>query len=89
MNMFIQGVRIAILAEPYHLPILGRRLLFLPAYSPDFNPAECVFSFIKSWLRLRAEYVETSPSLTDPIREAISNITPAMAQAWISHCCYV
>jgi transposase len=29
----------------------GARLLFLPAYSPDFNPIELAFSTIKAWLR--------------------------------------
>ena len=29
----------------------GARLLYLPAYSPDFNPIELAFSSIKAWLR--------------------------------------
>ena len=28
----------------------GGRVLFLPPYSPDFNPIELAFSVIKSWL---------------------------------------
>jgi hypothetical protein len=28
----------------------GARLLYLPAYSPDFNPIELAFSTIKAWL---------------------------------------
>lgn len=29
----------------------GARLIYLPPYSPDFNPIEEAFSAIKAWLR--------------------------------------
>ena len=29
----------------------GARLLYLPPYSPDFNPTERAFSKLKTWLR--------------------------------------
>ena len=29
----------------------GTRLLYLPPYSPDFNPIELAFSKLKTWLR--------------------------------------
>ena len=29
----------------------GARLLYLPSYSPDFNPIELAFSKLKTWLR--------------------------------------
>ena len=31
---------------------LGGRVLFLPPYSPDFNPIKLAFSTIKAWLRI-------------------------------------
>jgi transposase len=30
---------------------IGRKILYLPPYSPDLNPIETAFSAIKSWLR--------------------------------------
>jgi transposase len=33
------------------LLIAGVKLIYLPPYSPDFNPIEETFSFIKAWLR--------------------------------------
>ena len=32
---------------------LGGRVLFLPPYSPDFNPIKLAFSTIKAWLQRR------------------------------------
>jgi hypothetical protein len=35
----------------------GRRLIYLPPYSPDFNPIEEGFSAMKAWIRRNREYV--------------------------------
>jgi hypothetical protein len=35
----------------------GMRLVYLPAYSPDFNPIEEGFSAMKAWIRRNREYV--------------------------------
>jgi transposase len=32
-------------------PFLGAKLVYLPPYSPDMNPIEETFSFMKAWLR--------------------------------------
>ena len=48
----IRGVRQAIEAA-------GARLLYLPPYSPDFNPIEPMWSKIKQILRSRAARTET------------------------------
>jgi transposase len=37
------------------LEVMGARLLFLPPYSPDFNPIEQAFSKLKAHLRKAAE----------------------------------
>ena len=43
----------------------GACLLYLPAYSPDFNPIELAFSTIKTWLRANCDRMnqELSPSM--------------------------
>lgn len=35
----------------------GRRLIYLPPYSPDFNPIEEGFSSMKAWIRRNREEV--------------------------------
>jgi len=52
----------------------GARLLYLPPYSPDFNPIEVAFSKLKTWLRTAQAY--TRETLESAIRKATD---------WISH----
>lgn len=69
--------------------VKGARLVYLPAYSPDFNPIEEAFSFIKAWLR-RHEFLYTHPDqLPMLVQNAIREITPNIALGWLSDCGYV
>jgi len=47
----------------------GARLIYLPPYSPDFNPIEMAFSKLKAMLRKAAP--RTIPQIWDVIAEAI------------------
>jgi transposase len=63
---------------------VGARLLYLPPYSPDFNPIEQAWSKVKQILRsLKAR---TANALEAAIAEALAAITPENAIAWFSHC---
>ena len=48
----------------------GARLLYLPPYSPDFNPIEQAFAKLKALLRTAA--ARTIPDLWDAIKRALS-----------------
>lgn len=52
----------------------GARLLYLPPYSPDFNPIEMAFSKLKALLRKAA--ARTITELWDVIADGIDQITP-------------
>ena len=52
----------------------GARLLYLPPYSPDFNPIEKAFSKLKAHLRKAAE--RTVSGLWDAIGRLIDDFTP-------------
>ena len=52
----------------------GAQMLFLPPYSPDFNPIENSFAKLKSILRKAA--ARTVPELWDAIRDALPCFTP-------------
>ncbi len=62
----------------------GCRLLFLPAYSPDFNPIEHAFAKVKLLLR-RAE-ARTFEALVAAIGAAIDAVTEADARGCYNHC---
>lgn len=57
----VTGVREAVEAA-------GARLLYLPPYSPDFNPIELAFAKLKAWLRSAA--ARTVSDLSEAIRTA-------------------
>ena len=64
----------------------GCRLLFLPAYSPDFSPIEEAFSKLKSAL-CRAS-ARTREALQEALAQALDLITEADALGWFTHCGY-
>jgi len=52
----------------------GAELMFLPPYSPDFNPIENAFAKLKALLRKAAE--RTRDGLWDAVAKAIDTYTP-------------
>lgn len=64
----------------------GARLLYLPPYSPDFNPIELAFSKLKTWLR--TAQARTRDLLEKAISNAAEWITECDAQNWFDHCGY-
>ena len=64
----------------------GARLLYLPPYSPDFNPIELAFSKLKTWLRTAK--ARTREALESVIKAAADWITEQDAKNWFDHCGY-
>ena len=64
----------------------GAEVQFLPAYSPDFNPIEMMWSKVKTSLR-RAE-ARTPQALTKAIAAALAGVTAQDARNWYAHCGY-
>ncbi len=64
----------------------GANVLFLPAYSPDLNPIELMWSKVKSLLRW-AE-ARTQDQLITAIGQALEQVTPRDAINWFAHCGY-
>jgi transposase len=58
--------------------------LFLPSYSPDFNPIELAFSKIKAYLRRVG--VRTQETLETAIGDALDLVTPEDAAGYFRHC---
>src|SRR2546423_5889540 len=64
----------------------GCRLVFLPRYSPDFNPIEGAFSKLKTFLR-RVQ-ARTREALEAAIGPGLETITAQGARGWFAHCGY-
>lgn len=62
------------------------RLLFLPAYSPDFNPIELLFARLKTHLRDVA--ARTFDAVVDAIGTGLDAVTPTHLRASYRHCGY-
>lgn len=56
----------------------GARLFFLPAYSPDLNPIEQIFSKIKHWMRMASE--RTVEATWKRVGKLIGTIKPQECQ---------
>lgn len=64
----------------------GAEVRFLPAYSPDLNPIELMWSKVKTLLR-KAQ-ARNHPDLLAAIASALSAVTPQDAFGWFAHCGY-
>ena len=71
----VAGVRATIEAA-------GARLLYLPPYSPDFNPIEQAFAKLKGLLRTAA--ARTVPDLRDAIRHAFTRFAPRECRNYLA-----
>jgi transposase len=65
----------------------GAAVLYLPAYSPDFNPIEECISKIKETLRsLKAR---TKRKLYNALKKAMALVTVDDIRGWFEHCGYI
>jgi transposase len=64
----------------------GAQALFLPAYSPDFNPIEKMWSKVKN--SLRSAQARTKPELLSAIAAALAAVRPRDALGWFASCGY-
>ena len=71
----VAGVREAVEAA-------GAHLLFLPPYSPDFNPIEQVFAKLKALLRSAA--ARTVTDLHQAIQHAFARFTPQECRNYVT-----
>ena len=65
---------------------LGAQVLFLPAYSPDLNPIEKMWSKIKNCLR--SAEARTEATLIEAIAAALQKVTRQDAINWFASCGY-
>jgi transposase len=64
----------------------GAQVRYLPAYSPDLNPIERLFSKLKAYLR--SAKARTVDALIDAMGEALRAIRPGDILGWFRHSGY-
>lgn len=64
----------------------GCLLVFLPPYSPDFNPIENMWSKVKAYLRTAG--ARTFDALVEALGDALRSITQADREGYFEHCGY-
>ena len=75
----VEGVRLLVESR-------GAQLLYLPPYSPDFNPIEQTWAKLKQLLRgIKARALE---QLEPAIAQSLAAISPQNARAFFRHCGY-
>lgn len=62
----------------------GAELVYLPPYSPDFNPIELAFSKIKQ--SLRSLGARTQSALWGAMQSVLDRVTPSDAAGFFKHC---
>ena len=65
---------------------VGAQLIYLPTYSPDFNPIEKLWSRVKNTLRFIA--ARTYKGLDLAIAESYSQVSLKDIRNWFAHSCY-
>ena len=67
---------------------VGIVVLFLPPYSPDYNPIEQTFSYVKYYLKQHDDLIQTIGNPEVVVRAAFTSITPSHCKGWIDNCGY-
>lgn len=65
---------------------IDARVMFLPPYSPDLNPIELLWSWLKA--RLRRDKPRTSRTLDRAIARALDELPTAHCEGWVRECGY-
>ena len=63
---------------------MGIVVQFLPPYSPDLNPIEEAFSYVKYYLKLHEDLMQVTNDPIPFITSAIVSITVNMCNKWIT-----
>ena len=62
----------------------GAEVCFLPPYSPDFNPIEMLWAWVKKLVRDRAP--RTAELLQSAVGQVLRQVSHELSESWIASC---
>jgi len=72
--------------------LMNFKCVFLPPYTPELNPIEFTYGWLKQRLRRNHDLVKEMLQIGVPLEQILMeeyvNITASMCQNWIRHCGY-
>ena len=66
----------------------GVPVFFIPPYSPDYNPIEEFFSYVKYYLKAHDDIIQTIDDPTPIIHSAFQSVKKCNCEGWIDHSGY-
>ena len=70
------------------LDFAGILAIFLPPYSPDYNPCEEMFSYVKYYLKDHDEILQCTDEPKEILKSAFDSVTESQSNNWITHSGY-
>ena len=67
---------------------IGALVRFLPPYSPDYNPIECVFGEVKQYMQANDLLVDTSLSIPTMLLMAFQSVSVENCRKYITYSGY-
>jgi len=65
----------------------GIKYIFLPPYSPDFNPIELMWAWLKTYLRKAKARTHKKPEKA--IARGLNELKTEFIKNWFEHCGYI
>ena len=72
----------------HELESVGILVIYLPPYSPDFNPCEEMFSYVKYYLKDHDEILQCIDEPEEILKSAFVSVTESQSNNWITHSGY-
>ena len=66
----------------------GIMVIFLPPYSPDYNPCEELFSYAEYYLKNHDQILQCSNEPKEILKSAFESVTQSQCNNWITHAGY-
>ena len=70
------------------LEAAGILVIFLPPYSPDYNPCEELFSYAKYYLKDHDQILQCTDKPEEILKSAFDNVPESQSNNWITHSGY-